>query len=347
MEPLSSFARTTTIESTALFSVSLNSCNLDLKKALQYVFSSLTAPRSQIIMENLDGETLDRALVNAPYRKDRNGLLLGSYLFVYDHHLRYTEFLVAYPGSEFVGIGFMKNWEWHLNILGSLPLFPNPLRMLNISDQPNIRPLQRPAPNVTNHACAFGYIFRVTAKIDLDYYDALNTHAPRLRTCQAVTIRLQISADGQVAPVAAIVYYDPANTVSANMGATHTNAEKLKYFKGLDELLSMGAPNYILERVYQELYGSKVKGVGVNAAGGLLSLDMICPKGTLGIHKDDQRRIGSMGYDIKGARDLEMAKVKALMEAAAKDKSVRSEPIQVQNTGSASKDAVNNNGGNK
>ncbi|EHL03498.1 hypothetical protein M7I_0443 [Glarea lozoyensis 74030] len=55
------------------------------------------------------------------------------------------------------------------------------------------------------------------------------------------------------------------------MGAKHTNAEKLKYFKGLDELLSMGVPDYILERVYQELYGRNIKDVGVNAAGGGLA----------------------------------------------------------------------------
>ncbi|EPE29379.1 hypothetical protein GLAREA_00539 [Glarea lozoyensis ATCC 20868] len=276
-------------------------------------------------MENFDPKNLDSVLHNAPYRKDRNGLLLGEYLFIYNHHLRYTEFLVAYPGSEFVGVGFLKDWEWHLNIL----------------DQPNIRPIQRRDPH---DFCVFGYIFRVNAKIDLDYYDALNMHAPRLRTCQPVMI---ILPGVRVDPLEAIVYYDPANIVSANMGAKHTNAEKLKYFKGLDELLSMGVPDYILERVYQELYGRNIKDVGVNAAGGLLSMDMICPEDTLKLHKDDQRRIGSMGYDIKGAKNLEVAKVKAWVDGTGKDKSMRSKPTQAQNTGSASRDAVNDNGGDK
>ena len=69
-------------------------------------------------MDQLEAEVLESFLVNAPYQRKPDGSLKHIYLFVYDHHLRYTEFLVKYPEAEFVGIGFMKNWQWHLNILG-------------------------------------------------------------------------------------------------------------------------------------------------------------------------------------------------------------------------------------
>jgi hypothetical protein len=76
-------------------------------------------------MQNLPPAALDVLLRSAPYETDGNGLLKGTYIFVYDHHLRYTEFLVAYPGSEFVGLAWLSSWEWHLNILGINLLLPH------------------------------------------------------------------------------------------------------------------------------------------------------------------------------------------------------------------------------
>jgi hypothetical protein len=116
-----------------------------------------------------------------------------------------------------------------------------------------------------------------------------------------------ISIDNQslYEPIKAIVYHDPLNTVSANMGATHSKSEKMKYIKGIEELLSFGAPRFVLEQVYSELYCGKSPETGTNAVNGLLTMDMFCNRKTLKLHKDDPRRVGTFGYDVAGARHLE------------------------------------------
>lgn len=151
--------------------------------------------------------------------------------------------------------------------------------------------------------------------MDLNYYASLNRVTPRIRRSQAVQIALPRSQRPSVA-LEAIIYYDPANTVSANMGAEHSDLEKRRYHKGMDELLSTGLPKNYVEPLYQELYGCTTMETGVNAAGGLLTLDTVCPQETLGLHKNDVRRMGSMGFDIKGAWFLELAKKRHLAIAA-------------------------------
>jgi hypothetical protein len=152
-----------------------------------------------------------------------------------------------------------------------------------------------------------GYVFHVSTKTELDYFDALNAVSPRIRKEQEVRIT-SIAIPPQVATLKTIVYIDPLNIHSANMGAKHTNLEKMKYFKGMDELLSFGAPRWAIEKVYQELYCGKSKETGVEEAGGLFTMDMFCNRKTLGLHKDDPRRVGTLGYCVTGARNLLIAR---------------------------------------
>jgi hypothetical protein len=146
---------------------------------------------------------------------------------------------------------------------------------------------------------------------------------------------IAIAVNRRTVPLEVITYYDPANAISANIGVNHSKAERLKYLKGMDELLSMGLPEWAIENIFQELYGGKAKGTGVNAAGGLLTMDMICSQATLGLHKDDYRRIGTMGFDLQGAKNLELVKKNAAVRAA-KKKYMRSKLVQVQTAGKGS-----------
>ena len=170
-----------------------------------------------------------------------------------------------------------------------------------------------------------GYVFHVSGDIDLKYYESLVKVTPRIRSSRKVVLGL--IEEGRVAPLDAIVYFDPANTVSANMGSRHTDAEKLKYIKGMDELLSMGTPPDHVDRIFQELYTGKTKETGVNAAGGLLTLGMICPQEKLGLRKDDMRRMGSMGFDLSVATRLEDWKRAGMAAAEARRRQINARVI--------------------
>jgi hypothetical protein len=39
--------------------------------------------------------------------------------FTYGNHLHFMEFRAKYQGSQVLGVGYLDNWTWHINALGT------------------------------------------------------------------------------------------------------------------------------------------------------------------------------------------------------------------------------------
>ena len=48
-----------------------------------------------------------------------------TWYFMYDHHFSWVEFKRRFPGSKEFGLGWLRDWTWHINEQG-IPILTRP-----------------------------------------------------------------------------------------------------------------------------------------------------------------------------------------------------------------------------
>jgi len=201
---------------------------------------------------------LDKHLKDSLREKEAVGDEKKVLLFVYDRYYVFKGFENDYPSANFLGVGWLNDWEWHVQCSGVLTLMLVTTTQLTIHQgKPNIRPIYQHQSGFIREKAGergtFGHIFAI-APSDVELFRR-SYSGKRIKLTEKAHIGCEFWTRDHQVPI--ITFWDPYDTTSRTniVYSMDQSEETIKWTHGLLSLQAIGCPAWYIQKVFDYIRG--------------------------------------------------------------------------------------------
>jgi hypothetical protein len=180
-------------------------------------------------------------------------------LFVYDRYYIFKDFDNDYPSANFLGVGWLNGWDWHMQSTGIRPLhgFDHYTQLTIHQGKPNIRPIYDQEAGLVREKLGergtFGYIYTISPS-DVELFRR-SYRGKRIKLTAKVDIGSKVWTPEHQVEV--VTFWDPYDTTSNTKVVWNFKAseENMKWTMGISTLQAIHCPNWYIQKVFDYIRG--------------------------------------------------------------------------------------------